>query len=1298
MIASRQDCMASINRVASLCLVSALLSACGGGGGGSSSPPSSTTPPPSSTPPPPFALTEANAVQAAAYALAPLEQILPAGSLALGAAAFLRTYGGMDYTVQCASTPPVPIVITYSDRDASGLMSIGDVINVPAVDCGGVRRQVALTLTQLSPSLDQTAGHAEIDLLIDSPAMHVVGSFDISRIFSSTASASTYRLTNVAITVAHDATTQTIRVASSEITYTPTTNSVMITGGSVDSGFLGGSYTFATTAPLAGTARRFPNAGELMLSAAAGSRARVVPPSTLGNVEEQVEYAVAPTSAGSFGPTQQTMWTAVIRGSLFGWRPNVAPTLTNLSIQPPNPSPGAALYASYFANDANGDPLQTTFEWRRNGTVVGTDQFLSIATARNDKISLSVTVSDGRLTTTASTSITIGNPPPQLNLTLTPPQPNSSVDLVAVPNVYEPDGDPVTLTYEWKRNGSVIPNRTTATLPASETTSGDAISVRVTASDGASTVEATASVTITNAPPRVSLSSLPTTVAHGAPVTFTATVSDPDGDPVDEYDFVLAYGPAGMTVDPTTGVVSWTPSGPMFDRAMNVSFGIAVDSPSVELGIGTIQVTDANRDYPLLRFGTQIPTWPAGLSVGDFDDDNDAEMLVMGNRWLFELEYDGAGGYRQSWAYPFALDADTQYSYNSGKASLATGDVDRDGRHEIFTAVGRTITKLDGVNRRPVATRQLTDQYAACIDLVLGDLENDGAPELLCLSTASSWQMTRILVLRASDLSIRYYDQFPEANYGSTLTLGNVDGDAAMEIVTSGGYVFDGTTLANQWLYTPGFGFDVDTGDLDGDGVEEIVAAVDWTGVRGYSATSKSPLWEAAPAYPYSDLDSLLVADIGGGPEPEILVGNGQWGYLMVYRYNAATGTASIVDQIDSQDHGVTSIGVGNVDGDGGVEIIWGSGASSSGADVFVVAGLHPTLTIEWTNEDPASQSPIQLDGPFLGGELAGSALATRAPLFLSRSTNSGYAGSRLVRMSTNGTLEVGDLIGTYYDVNAFDVVDYDNDTTDEAFLAHSYAYYDGYFRAYDFFTNTSEWSSGTLQSSISAIDVTHADLTGDGRAELVGMTSDGVVYVHNIAAQTLVWQSTSLTEGRKVLVANVDGDAAGELEIVAVTSRGVYVYKRNAGPIPYLQSAVYQTTNNQWIIDADVGDTDGDGDVEIVLLTGTAIYSGGNGVVTLSGNLQPQTIGTFTLPWDAQSVAIEPSPTPRKNLLVGRVSGTYYDGSLAIVGARSGGVVSESPRLIGSLQRDSVHYVTLPGETLQRISIGTSSGMYLTR
>ncbi|HWN39653.1 MAG TPA: hypothetical protein VNP02_14215, partial [Gammaproteobacteria bacterium] len=66
-------------RAALLCLVCTVLSACGGGGGGGGDGANNTPPPP--PPPPAFALTEVNAIQAAAYALAPLEQLLPAQAL-----------------------------------------------------------------------------------------------------------------------------------------------------------------------------------------------------------------------------------------------------------------------------------------------------------------------------------------------------------------------------------------------------------------------------------------------------------------------------------------------------------------------------------------------------------------------------------------------------------------------------------------------------------------------------------------------------------------------------------------------------------------------------------------------------------------------------------------------------------------------------------------------------------------------------------------------------------------------------------------------------------------------------------------------------------------------------------------------------------------------------------------------------------------------------------------------------------------------------------------------------------------
>ena len=133
------------------------------------------------------------------------------------------------------------------------------------------------------------------------------------------------------------------------------------------------------------------------------------------------------------------------------------------------------------------------------------------------------------------------------------------------------------------------------------------------------------------------------------------------------------------------------------------------------------------------------------------------------------------------------------------------------------------------------------------------------------------------------------------------------------------------------------------------------------------------------------------MTNIDGDAAKEIVVGDNQWGNVTAYDYDVEHNTVAIALQSNSQDHGVTSIGAGDIDHDGRLELVWGSGASSSGADRLVVAGRNPPTNafgVEWINDDP-----IQLDGPFVGGELAGTSQLPPAPLFASPRTNSGYAG-----------------------------------------------------------------------------------------------------------------------------------------------------------------------------------------------------------------------------------------------------------------------------------------------------------------
>ncbi|HEX6999743.1 MAG TPA: VCBS repeat-containing protein [Gammaproteobacteria bacterium] len=718
----------------------------------------------------------------------------------------------------------------------------------------------------------------------------------------------------------------------------------------------------------------------------------------------------------------------------------------------------------------------------------------------------------------------------------------------------------------------------------------------------------------------------------------------------------------------------------MFDNTLDVHWGLTVDSPNATPVAGKTTITDATRSYAFARTGFEAPLWPAGLSTGDFDGDGDDEALILSYKSLYELETDGAGGYRQSWMYPFTLGAWPEQYRPSQMTAIATGDTDGDGKHEIFVAAGDQVFALDGVERRVANASTSFAQSRYCLDLELANLDGTGEAELVCLLSGYSG-MGGLVVLGADDLGQRF--QFPDADYGTTIDVGNVDADAALEIVTAKGYVFDGATFENEWLYTPGFGTVVDTGDLDGDGVAEIVANA--SGLTVYSAAAKSPLWQVAASAPAS----LIVTNIDADPPAEIVAGDGQWGNVTAYECNAQCTGADIVFQISSQDLGVSAIGAGDFDHDGEFELIWGTGTVHTGEDKLVIAGRNPDIEVEWITADPS-----QLDGAFTGGELAGTTTVPAGPLFATASTDSGYAGTRLIRMDpATGDIEVSAELGSNWNrVAVLTVSDYDNDGVHEAFLGTA-ELYDAYLTVYDFFDATAEWTSPQYGSSQAAVAVAHADVTGDGRDELVAITTQGVVLVHDVATQTLVWQSTTLNGGRDVIVEDLDDD--GSKDILVVTMTGLYLYERSAGPVAYLQTATYFPPTE--IRDAVVTDADGDGDLDVLVLEGPSYsFAQESTVERLDASLQP--LGSFDVAWRAESLFVEPGPAgARRNVIVPTVGDFLAPPSeIVALDAVTGNEVWRSPRLLGQVAKDSVHFVDVGGET--RLSVGTQRAMYLTR
>jgi DNA-binding beta-propeller fold protein YncE len=179
---------------------------------------------------------------------------------------------------------------------------------------------------------------------------------------------------------------------------------------------------------------------------------------------------------------------------------NHAPVISSAFFHPSAPTTSDVL--SFHAGVLDGDfgdmptgqrdPLTLTHEWTRNGSPIpasGTTVDLSVPGAgdRGDEFTVRVTATDPEgLTATLSASVVITNAVPTAAVSLSSATPGANDVLVAIAAASDVDGDPVTLAYEWLRNGVVIPGDTAASLDlgAHGDLAGTTVTVRVTASDG----------------------------------------------------------------------------------------------------------------------------------------------------------------------------------------------------------------------------------------------------------------------------------------------------------------------------------------------------------------------------------------------------------------------------------------------------------------------------------------------------------------------------------------------------------------------------------------------------------------------------------------------------------------------------------------------------------------------------------------------------------------------------------------------------------------------------------------------
>lgn len=415
-------------------------------------------------------------------------------------------------------------------------------------------------------------------------------------------------------------------------------------------------------------------------------------------------------------------------------------------------------------------------------------------------------------------------------------------------------------------------------------------------------------------------------------------VSDIDSDGITEILCQNVYGTI-YVFDGITKEQEWVSS------SLGGSWGDSLRTEDIDAD-GVVEIVVGTSDYLYIFDGiTKEQEWKSenlgyliyGLAVGDADNDGVKE-IVCANRDGYIYVFNGAT-------------KEEEWREDAGGEGVSVADIDNDGVIEIIAGSAYNIYALNGITKE----HEWVSNLGTWVDASqLIDVDNDGEIEIVVLTWNGFIYIFNGITKEQEWKSEQMGDAGGSIYVENSLCVGDVDNDGINEIIVGtstkvangeGGYiyVYDGVTKELEWMSeylgddstAGGDSFGLTIGDVDDDGVTEIVTNVDGI-IYVFDGISHSQEW-ASEYLGYGVWGSDLVVDDVDGDGTQEIITDGS-GFIYVF-----AGTDHTQEWKSENIGSVYGLVVNDIDSDGVKEIV----AGTWNGFIYVFGGVEHDLELQ---------------------------------------------------------------------------------------------------------------------------------------------------------------------------------------------------------------------------------------------------------------------------------------------------------------------------------------------------------------